>query len=146
MYKTILISTDGSELAARGIHHGAELARQFGAKIVLVTVTEPWSAPVGVEAASAMIGLDRFEEAMAAHAAEIFRQARASADLTGLSVSEVHVADTFAAEGIVSTAKAQGADLIVMASHGRRGMGRLLLGSQTVEVLTHTTIPVLVVR
>lgn len=146
MYKTILISTDGSELANRGLAHGAELARRFGARLVVVTVTEMQSAPGGIEYPAAISTLQQYNAAMKARAEQIFASARAAVDLSGIDATMLHAADSFAAEGIVNTAREQGADLIVMASHGRRGVGRLLLGSQTVEVLTHTTIPVLVVR
>ncbi|MEE7565163.1 universal stress protein, partial [Xanthomonas sp. Kuri4-3] len=64
----------------------------------------------------------------------------------GVPATPRHVLDRYAAEGIIDTAKECGSDLIVMTSHGRRGMSRVLLGSQTVEVLTHGTVPVLVIR
>jgi len=146
MYKTILMSTDGSELATRGVEQGAQLARTFGARVVLVTVTEPWIAPGSIAGAAVAVNYDAYEAAAQEQAADIFRKTRAAVSLDGLDVTTVHVADSFAADGIVRTAEAQGAELIVMASHGRRGVGRLLLGSQTVDVLTHTKVPVLVVR
>lgn len=63
-----------------------------------------------------------------------------------MDVETVHVADKHPAQGVIDTATRLGADLIVMSSHGRRGARRLMLGSQTAEVVTHTTIPVLVIR
>lgn len=146
MYRKILISTDGSELATRGVAHGVALARAVGASVVLVTVTEPWAAPPRIDGLTASANYDDYTAAQSVAAAGIFTRTREAVDLDGLDVATIHISESFAADGIIRAAKEQGADLIVMASHGRRGMGRLLLGSQTVDVLTHTTIPVLVVR
>jgi len=142
MYKTILISTDGSDLASHGVEHGVALARQLGSRVVLVTVTQPWT----VESAALEVGEAAYEATVEAQAQSVLEQAKANVDLTGVEVETVHVSNGFAAEAIVRTATETGADLIVMASHGRRGLRRALLGSQTSEVLTLSTIPVLVVR
>ena len=76
----------------------------------------------------------------------VFAGAKQAAEQHGVAVETIHVRNAQPAEAILETAKAQGCDLIVMASHGRRGLGRLLLGSQTSEVVTRSPLPVLVVR
>lgn len=148
MYKHVLIATDGSELATRALEHGLDLAKRDGARGTVVTVTEPWSAlelahearlrhpdPVG-----------QFEALAAAAAKRVLDEAAQRAKAHGVSCEFVHVKDQHPAEGIVAIAKEKGCDLIVMGSHGRRGVSRLLLGSQAHEVLTHCTVPALIVR
>ena len=79
-------------------------------------------------------------------AQKVLQPAAAAAKAAGVACTTQHVLDRYAADGIIETAEKQGCDLVVMASHGRRGIGRLLIGSQTNEVLTRGTIPVLVIR
>lgn len=149
MYTHILIATDGSELGGKGVAAGVNLAKQLGARVTIVTVTEMWdSANI---AASAMWMADarpiqEYENAAAEGARKILDAAAAGAKAAGVSADVVHIKDRHPAEGIVQAAAEAGADLIVMASHGRRGLGRLVLGSQTNEVLVHSKVPVLVVR
>ena len=137
MYKHILIATDGSELGAKTVDQGLDLAKQLGAKVTAITVTEPWTAAAyGTIPTPTLIKV--YDKAAADNAARILA-----------SVSDVakrHVKDHFPADGIIATAKARGCDLIVMASHGRRGLARVLLGSETTKVLTLSPIPVLVCR
>jgi nucleotide-binding universal stress UspA family protein len=148
MYKHILIATDGSELADKGLRHGLGLAKALGAAVTIVTVTDFWS-PIGM-ANEALRGKrnpsDDYEKAMAEVAERILRTAETKAQAAGVEANPIHVADKHPAQGIVETAATRGCDLIVMSSHGRRGAKRLMLGSQTAEVVTHTTIPVLVIR
>ena len=148
MYKRILIATDGSELAGRALAHGLALAKQVNAPIIVVTVTQLWSA--FDMAHKAREGnrdpLHQFEEIAAAAAKTILDAAGQKAKSAGVTCELVHVPDSHPAEGIIATAEKNGCDLIVMASHGRRAVGRLLLGSQAVEVLSHSKIPALIVR
>ncbi len=148
MYKHILIATDGSELADRGLAHGLGLARALGAEVTIVTVTDLWS-PLAM-ASEAHRGrkhpAEDYEASMAAAAREVLDAAERKAAAIGLAPATLHVADKHPAEGVIDTATGKGCDLIVMSSHGRRGAKRLMLGSQTAEVVTHTTIPVLVIR
>jgi nucleotide-binding universal stress UspA family protein len=146
LFKTILISTDGTTLANRGLEHGLALARQLNSAVVIVTVTDAPADPGGIETMGAYTEVVHETSAHEASARKVLDAAAVIARAAGIEPTLVHVANTFAADGIVATATKHAADLIVMASHGRRGVGRLLLGSQTVDVLTHTTIPVLVVR
>ena len=148
MYRNILISTDGSDLAGKAVEHGVRLAKKMGATVTFVTVTEMWSA---LEMAAAV---DRgtpdpmgvFEELAAKSAQGILSAAKKVARDAGVKCETLHVRDRAPAEGIIATAEEKGCDLIIMASHGRRGLNRILLGSQTTEVLAYSKVPVLVVR
>ena len=144
MYKHILIATDGSELAGRAITAGLGLAKALKAKVTVVTATEPWTTMMTGEAAVAF-PIEEYEKAGAENAARILSAASATAKSADVACETVHVND-FPAEAIVETAKAKGCDLIVMASHGRRGLSKLLLGSQATRVLTLSQVPVLVCR
>jgi nucleotide-binding universal stress UspA family protein len=149
MYSRILIATDGSELANRGLAHGIALAKALGAQIIVVTASEPW-VPIGVDATGAAAGdyafADEYEKAEETAGQAILKDAADAADKAGVPVTTVFVSRQYPANAIVDTAEAQKADLIVMASHGRRGVQRLLLGSQATEVLTRARVPVLIVK
>ena len=144
MYKNILIATDGSELAGKAVTAGLDLAKALKAKVTVVTATEPWTTMMTGEAAVAF-PIEEYEKAGAENAARILEAVAASAKSAQVGCETVHVND-FPAEAIVDTAKAKGCDLIVMASHGRRGLSKLLLGSQATRVLTLSPVPVLVCR
>ena len=144
MYKHLLIATDGSELAGKAVATGLQLAKALGAKVTAVTVTEAWAAMVPGEGAF-VFPVEEYERAAAQNAARILADVAAQAQKLGVACETVHVTE-FPAEGIILTAKDKGCDLIVMASHGRRGLSRVLLGSQAVRVLTHSTVPVLICR
>ena len=150
MYKHILIGTDGSELGDRAVAHGLALAKTVQAQVTVVTVTETWSAvDLVLEVSEHRHNpnpLRQFQEMAADVAKHILDAAAAKAKDEGVACKVVHVANRHAAEGIIETAEKTGADLIVMASHGRRGINRLLLGSQAYEVLTHCKVPALIVR
>ena len=149
MHKHILISTDGSKVAQKGVDQGVSLAKALGAKITIITVTERF--PVYAEGLT--VGYAMSEPLMAEYAGgqkeaakAILSAAKQSAEQVGLSPDTVHVENAQPAEAIIQAAKSRDCDLIVMASHGRRGLGRLVLGSVTSEVLAHSPVPVLVVR
>jgi nucleotide-binding universal stress UspA family protein len=148
MYKHILIATDGSEIAERAVAHGLALAKEVKARVTVVTVTQAWSA---LDLAhEARLGntdpIRQFEDIAAASAKAVLDAAAKKAKTAGVACEFVHVADKHPAEGIIATVEKQGCDLIVMASHGRRAVGRLLLGSQASEVLAHSKVPTLIVR
>ena len=145
MYKHILIATDGSDLAAKAVDAGLRLAKHLGAKATAVTATEPWAAVVSGEAAFGFPP-DEYEKAAANTAARVLAGVTEAAGRFGVACATLHAKDQYPAEGILEAAKAHGCDLIVMASHGRRGLTRLLLGSEAVRVLTHSTVPVLICR
>jgi len=148
MYRHILIATDGSELANKAVTHGIALAKSLKVPVSVVTVTEGWSS--FDMAREARLGnqspIARYEEMAAVAAHNVLEKAAQVAKSQGVPCELVHVQDQHPAEGIIATAKDKGCDLIVMASHGRRGLDRILLGSQTNEVLTHSKVPALIVR
>jgi nucleotide-binding universal stress UspA family protein len=145
MFKHILIATDGSDLARKAVTQGLEIAEGLGAKVTVVNVTEPWVAVAPGEVAMAF-PIKEYDESVAANAARILSAVADEAKARGVECTSRHVPDQFPAEGIIEAAEKNGCDLIVMASHGRRGLMRFLLGSQAIKVLTNSTIPVLVCR
>ena len=148
MYKHILIATDGSDLAAKALDHGLTLAKHVNARVTVVTVTEPWSAlDMAAEARERKADpVGQFEAMGVAAAQRILDDAAARGKAQGVACEFVHVKDRHPADGIVTTARDRGCDLIVMASHGRRGAARFLLGSQANEVLATASVPALIVR
>ncbi len=148
MYKKILIATDDSDLALKAQEHGLALAKEVGAKVVIVAVTEMWSAleMSREEAKDALHLIETYEKLEADRARRILTAAAGRAAEIGLECETHHVSDSRPSEGILRVAREIGCDLIVMATHGRRGASRVLLGSQTNDVLTHSDIPVLVLR
>ena len=145
MYRHILIATDGSELSGSAIRQGLQLSRLLAAHATVVTVTEPWDAVVIGEAAIVFPPAE-YEKTSAANATGILAQAKEIAAEIGVSCDTLHMKDRRPAEGVIETAKTKHCDLIVMGSHGRRGISRLVLGSQANEVVSHSTVPVLVCR
>jgi nucleotide-binding universal stress UspA family protein len=145
MFKHILIASDGSDLAKRAEDRGLELASLLKAKVLAVTVTEPWAAVMTGEAALAF-PIEDYEKAAKENAARILAPIGEKAKKIGVDCRTSHIADQFPAEGIIAAAKEHGCDLIVMASHGRRGLAKLFLGSEATKVLTLSTVPVLVCR
>ena len=133
MFKHILIPTDGSELATKVIPSGIALAKAVGARVTGITVTIPSQIFAGSQSADAV-------------AERHLRQVKDAAAAAGVTCSTVHTEHEQPYLAIIDAAKRNGCDLIVMASHGRRGVSALVLGSETVKVLTHSTVPVLVYR
>lgn len=149
MYNRILISTDGSEIAQKGVDHGLALAKTLGAEVTIITVTERfpvYTSGVGYDLAWSGVALAEYSEGQTKAADSILAAAKQSAQRLGVTADTLHVPEAEVAEAIIAAAQERNCDLIVMASHGRRGLGRLMLGSKASEVLAHTDIPVLVVR
>lgn len=148
MYKHILIATDGSELADKGLEHGLALAKPLDAKVTVLSVSEPLRQDM-VNAAR-MGGIDdpvtRYDQQIDSIMKDRFAYIEQRGSEYGVAADLAHEIDGSPAEAIVRYAKLNSCDLIVMSSHGRRGVQKVLLGSQTSEVLAHTAIPVLVVR
>lgn len=113
--------------------------------MTIVTITEPFSANVPAEVAI-VYSLEQYELAVEQSASKILSSASSVAAREGVPCETVHVKDQFAAEGIVATAQNCGCDLIIMASHGRRGFMRFMLGSQAHRVVIQSTISVLICR
>ena len=145
MYKHILIPTDGSELSQRAIDHGAKLAKTLNAKITMLTVSEPFHIfaldPTMVTGTPA-----EYKRRIADVTAQYLKTAKDTAAAAGVTCDGVHVEHEQPYRAIIDTASKMGCDAIVMASHGRRGISAMVLGSETVKVLTHSSTPVVVVR
>ena len=147
MYANILLSTDGSEVARHGLKHGIGLAKALNAKATVITVTEPLPLlDYGSGQVPSQEMFDRFAAHCKQRADKVLDEARAMAEQVGISVELLHVPDAQPATAIIETATSRGCDLIVMGSHGRRGLKKLFLGSQTSEVLADGSVPVLVVH
>jgi nucleotide-binding universal stress UspA family protein len=150
MYNHILVSTDGSEVAQRGVDHGLSLAKSLGAHVTAIMVTEgfPIYAQTGMTGAwiPGPNEMAQYEAGQKEMARKVLAAVEVAAKKLGVAAETVHVAEGYPAEAIVETAKARDCSLIVMASHGRRGLRKLVLGSQTSEVLANSPVPVLVVR
>jgi nucleotide-binding universal stress UspA family protein len=144
MYQRILFPTDGSDITAKALQTALGLAKLTGAELCVLAVKEPfpYSAISEMQPVPPQEFFDT-QERIAGARVKTVADAAAAAGVgsKGYTVEALHPW-----EAILEHAKAQGCDLIVMASHGRRGMSALLLGSETQKVLTHSTLPVLVVR
>jgi len=145
MYKHILIPTDGSELSKKAVDHGIGLAKALNAKVTAVTVSEPFHI-FAVEPGMLTDTPDEYEKRIDALTGKYLKAAKDAATAAGVPCDVVHVEHEHPYETVIDTARKRGCDAIVMASHGRRGVSAIVLGSETVKVLTHSTIPVVVVR
>ena len=145
MYKHILVPTDGSDLADKAVDQAIMLAKLTGADLTLLRVTAP-PAPLVVEGVVVAYPQEdvqkQVKSRVAAHLGGLADKAKAA----GVKVAERHLENDHPWKAIVDTAKGIGASLIVMSSHGRRGLSALVIGSETHKVLTHTDVPVLVCR
>jgi nucleotide-binding universal stress UspA family protein len=145
MFSHLLLPTDGSEASEKAIRKAMELARDSNARITGLHVVQPFHL--------ATYKIEMVEESRATYEANALAVARKYLEVIERGAKELGVpVDTSAVvaehpyEAIIDAAKAGGCDLIVMASHGRRGMKAMLIGSETHKVLTHSTVPVLVLR
>ena len=145
MYQRILIPTDGSALADKAVVQGLELARQLGASAVALRVMAPPSALV-MEGVVVAYPVDEMRKEAMSQIATQMHDVEELARKVGVALDTRTAESDQAWRAIIETAEAEGVDLIVMASHGRRGVSALVLGSETHKVLTHTSIPVLVCR
>jgi len=145
MYRHILLPTDGSELSQKAIDYGMALAKSVNAKVTVLTVSTPFHV-FAVEPGIVTDTFEQYQKHTAALAAKYLNVAKESALAAGVSCDTMHVEHAQPYLAIIDTAQRKSCDLIVMASHGRRGISAIVLGSETVKVLTHSTIPVLVFR
>lgn len=147
MYQRILLATDGSELSQKAVASAIELAALCGAELVAITVIPRYpqsyfegSVALPVEE---MMAVEKQWENQGQALVDAVKKAAADKGVTALSIT---LKSDVVSDALISAAKKHQCDLIVMASHGRKGIQRLLLGSETQHVLTHTGIPVLVIR
>ncbi len=145
MYKHILIPIDGTVLSDSAVDKGLAFAREIGARVTVLMTTEP--APIVM---MAMVQLteqqNRYHQHAVDQAARHLGETLAKAKAAGVPCETVQVDHDHPYQAIIETAASRGCDLIAMASHGRRGISALVLGSETTKVLTHSTTPVLVYR
>lgn len=151
MYKHILLPTDGSKLSNTGVKEAIKLAAALRARITALHVVGNYrqhirDAEEGYMIPEMQVFRKDFEKRAAAHAKKILDQVKAAAAKAGVKCGGVVATGDFPYEMIIKQARKSKCDLIMMASHGRSGIKGLLLGSETVKVLTHSKIPVLVVR
>jgi len=147
MFKNILVPTDGSALSRKAIKRAVQLAKEQKARVTGFYVGPSWklrgndeSVPYGI------VSPQQHAENVKRTATRILGAVRRSAAQAGVPCTCSFVADDYPYQKIVDAAKRNGCDLILMATHGRRGISRLLLGSETSKVLAHSTVPVLVCR
>ncbi len=145
MFKHILLATDGSEASARAVQLAVGMAREQGARLTALYVVDPYPY-LGVGEANPM-GFQAYMSAALAYAAQAHAAVIAAADAAPkVDVQLRRVEDVAAAKGITESARDLGADLIVVGSHGRSGLQRLMLGSVAAKVVAQAEIPVLVAR
>lgn len=142
MYSRILVATDGSPLSRRAVRAAAELARAFGARLSVIHVVSPYLGSTGIDLAK----LPGFKHAVEKSARAPLEAARALARKQEVNAEAVAVVGGEPWKAILRAAQSRRCDLIVMASHGRRGLSGLILGSEAAKVLARSTIPVLVCR
>ena len=145
MYKHILIPTDGSDLSGAAVRQGIALAKALGARVTALTVSSPFHA-VAVDPVMVTDTPEQYRKDSEAAAQRYLGVATAAAGAANVPCDWLHVIDDHPYQAIIETARDKGCDLIFMASHGRKGVSALLLGSETTKVLTHSKIPVLVCR
>ena len=147
MFTRIMLATDGSKLSQKAVKSAIELANQFNAELLAVKVI-PRYVQTYFEGSFTVadIDIDAIEAQWAAGAQEVLDKIATSAIVKGVKVKTVVIKSDDIADGLVKAANKSKVDLIVMASHGRKGIKRMLLGSETLNVLTHSSVPVLVLR
>ena len=144
MFKRILVPTDGSDITAKATQTALAMAKLHGGAVYAISVKEPF--PYSAISEMQPVPPQEFYDAQERIAAARVKAVLDAAAAAGVTCHAHTVEALHAWEAILDHAKAQQCDLIVMASHGRRGMAALLLGSETSRVLTHSELPVLVVK
>ncbi|MCQ9617202.1 universal stress protein [Paenalcaligenes niemegkensis] len=148
MFKKILIPTDGSALSAQAANKGVSFAKQIGAEVVALHVTQPFAATVGFDGMAAAYAItdEDYEKTAAEQANKYLRAVLDRAETAGVSATSRSVSNFNVADGVVKAAEEEGCDMIFIGSHGRTGLSRLLLGSVTIKVLNMARCAVLVYR
>lgn len=148
MFKHVLLPTDGSKLSDRAVLRGIQFAKEARARVTALHVVPEFRMVVEEGFVSPMTAelKKRFEKESQVHAGKMLAKVEKAAKSAGVKCEVVSVVSDYPYQQIIAVAKKKKCDLIMMASHGRRGLSSLLLGSETAKVLTHSKIPVLVVR
>ena len=145
MYKHILIPTDGSPLSVNAIEQGIGLAKSLGARVTGITVSIPFHT-FALDPLMVSDTPETYKRDCEDRAEKFLGAITGAAKAAGVQGQVAHVIADHPYEAIIDTAKSNGCDVIVMASHGRKGASALVLGSVTHKILTHSKIPVLVFR
>lgn len=145
MYHHILIPTDGSPSSTVAVEHSMDFARDADAKVTVLTVVSPFHV-FSADADQLADTRAEYQRRARMHAAEILTDAQLKAKARGVRCDVVQLESDSPHDAIINAAERSGCDLIAMASHGRRGVAAIVLGSETLKVLTHSKIPVLVYR
>jgi nucleotide-binding universal stress UspA family protein len=145
MFNHILLSTDGSQLSEKAVEMGLSLAKALGAQVTILTVSVPFHV-LTTDAMSLGDTKETYLVDAGKRADGILKFGLDRAQSFGITANRAYAFHDHPFEAIIDAARQHGCDLIVMASHGRRGIVGLLLGSETTKVLTHSKIPVLVCR
>jgi nucleotide-binding universal stress UspA family protein len=147
MYKNVLVATDGSKLSEKAVKHAVGLAQALGATITAFYAAPDYPMPAFADGVVyEPVSRKEYATLAAQDAEKILSKAQASAHSAGVECKTAYAIAAAPWEAILAAAKKHKADAIVMASHGRRGLSAVLLGSETQKVLTHTKLPVIVVR
>lgn len=146
MYQNLLIPTDGSELSQKAVESGLSLAALCNASVVVLKVVPRYPHDYFEGGLTEQVDIEKQENRWSDAAQLVLNKIKAEGAIKGVNVITAVVKSDMVAESIIAAAKRHECDLIVMASHGRRGIKRLLLGSETQHVLTDSHIPVLVLR
>lgn len=146
MFKNILIPTDGSEQSQRAVRTAAELAKLHGSRLTGIHVIPDYHLLIAYEGAFDPVTEERIEEEAKARAQSYLEFVKQTAASAGVPCDTVCETSDHPYEAILKAAEARHCDLIVMTSHGRKGLAAVLLGSETRKVLTHANVPVLIVR
>jgi nucleotide-binding universal stress UspA family protein len=148
MFKHILLPTDGSALSDKGVRQTIKMAKALGAQITAVHVVHGYRplTEEGYVLPEVPLLRAQFEKDVEKHSNEVLNPVRQAAIKAGVQCDTVVATADSPSEAIINQARKSRCDLIMMASHGRRGLQRLLHGSETAKVLTHSKIPVLVLR
>jgi len=147
VYKHILVATDGSKLSSKAVTHAIDLAQALGAKLTAFYASPDYPLPAYADGvAYEPVSRNEYAALCKKEADKILGPLKLKAESAGLEFTAVHTISPSPWEAILATAKKQKCEAIVMASHGRRGVSALLLGSETQKVLTHSKLPVIVVR
>ena len=145
MYKHILIPTDGSQLSSEALVESLNLAKSLGARTTILTVEEPFHV-FAMGAAQVAHSLSEYQDQIRVQAERLLSAAATQAREAGVPCETLRATDEDPYRAIINAAAERGCDLIAMASHGRRGMAAVVLGSQTQKVLAHSATLVLVYR
>jgi nucleotide-binding universal stress UspA family protein len=148
MYKHILVATDGTKLSARAVKAAARLAKTCNATLAGVYAVQPYPDPVYSEGAAfgPRMSRSRYMQTVEREGRKALAAVEIEAQTAGVPFSPVLITDGQPWKAIIRAARSKRCDLIVMASHGRRGISALLLGSETSKVLAYAKVPVLVCK